>query len=1344
MPGLPNPHCVSRESRSDEPGTRAPLAGVTDRPDDPPMNEQATPLFSISSGVMLAATYIVLGKLGLMLAVPPGYASGIFPPAGLAIAATYLWGGSVLPWIVLGSLTLNFSATATPLHTSAMMGALCIAVASALQAWIGRVVLHRAIGPQTGLETIRQIGGYLLAAPFICLVGASLSVASLATLQIIPSDQTFVAWMIWGLGDTLGVVSIFPIMLALFGSPDALWNGRRIVVASIMSGVLALVMLTYVGFTQIESAKMAQGFHFQADRLAKTIQDHFDEQEFILTQLDMALSMSQREPVSREAFAALVKPALNRFPMLQAIEWVPEIPSHRRALFESSQRRSAPEFVITQHDETGAIVPVLDRPSYYPVTYLEPLLSNRKALGFDLGSSPARHAAILRAREAEGSIATEPVTLVQEEETQQGLLLIRRIQTGANAPGFVLTVLRIEKFIGMLLPERNELAVSLADAEQGTMIFGTLPPTAQQPAFTRTLWFGGRQYQLSIGPSPAIIAALPGWQNWSLLVGGLLGDGLLGAALLLLTGTTNQIRAQVDERTHELAMKSDLLQAVINHVPMRVFWKDLTLNYLGCNPAFAHDAGKNEPAELIGKNDYEMSWANQADLYRADDLTVIESGNAKINFEEPQTTTSSHTICLRTSKIPLKDQNGEIVGVLGIYEDITEHKRAANALRKSEDNLKEAQHLAKIGSWELDISNNQLIWSDETYRIFEIDPTRFGRSYEAFLDAIHPDDRDAVHTAYTTSLQTHVPYVITHRLQMPDGRIKYVNERCQTDFDKAGTPLRSLGTVQDVTEQVLAEQSIRTSEERFTLAMQAASDGLWDWNIQTQVTYFSPQWKAMLGYADQELENSFATWERLVDEDGRIWTMALIQDCLCGKSHGFKTEFQMRHKDGHWVDILSRATLVRDQNGKPLRMVGTHVDITERNMIARELEQAAQTMEQQHQALIAAHKQALAATEAKSAFLAAMSHEIRTPLNAIIGMADLLRETTLAPDQADYVQRFSRAADHLMDLLNSILDLSKIEAGKLQLEQIPFNPRELSTTVGDLLEVNAQAKQLALAVHIRPDVPSTVIGDPTRLRQVLMNLVRNAIKFTEQGQVVVTVEAVADDRVRLTVSDTGIGIPSDKLPFIFESFTQGDATTTRKFGGTGLGLTICKRLVDMMDGHLTVTSTPGVGSTFECTVRLPRVVETVPSIPGSPLQAQVKPVSASPIRPLRILVVDDLEDNRAIVMHYLKQDAYVVDMADNGRMALEKFQTDTYDLVLMDVQMPVMDGLQATRAMRQWERMQRRSPTPILALTAHALEEEAKKSLDAGCTAHLTKPIKKQVLLRAIAEYAAPRTKEAA
>ncbi len=1437
------------------------------------MNHDPKPPFPISSGLMLTAGYAATGKLSLMLAIAPGYATGIFPPAGLAIAATYLWGLSTLPWIFCGSLTLNFLLTNATLDHSTALAAISIALASTLQAWLGRSVLNRTIDANAGLDTADQIIGYLLPAPAICLLSASVSVGSLVLLGVIQPDQALLTWATWAVGDTLGLVAIFPIVMALFGTPDSVWNGRRLVVVSVMSTGLALGIFIYFLFLKIESEEMSTSFHFQADRIAHNIQDHFNEQEFFLHQLDIALSLSHHEPITREAFRALTQPALSRFSMLRAIEWVPEITFSRRTVFEASQKRSVPTFVIRQHSNDGVIAPAPDRPTYYPITYVEPLTGNENVLGLDLGSQATCKAAVLRALRSDTPIATEPVILLNESDAQYGILLIKRINKGANAPGLVLTVLHIDDFIGRLLPEGDEMKVSLADTQRGELLYSTQPSPSTSREFTHTLRFGGRTYALYISPSSKLIADQGGWQSWNLLIGGIVCNGLLGAILLLVTGTTNLVRVQVAERTRQLALKSTLLQSVIDTVPMRIFWKDRAMKYLGCNQAFAGDAGKDSPADLIGKTDYEMSWANQAELYQTDDCAIIESGTAKLNFEEPQTTPSGQTIWLRTSKVPLRDHQHDVIGVLGLYEDITEQramddrlrdseerfrrlfdfspdpvwiiderhfvecnqaavailgypdkeslknihpsalspeyqpdgersydkaermmllalekgihrfewvhtrkngtnfvaevtlsasilkgrpvihcvwrditerKQADDALRKSEQALKEAQRLAKVGSWELDISNNHLTWSDETYSIFEIDPVRFSGRYNDFLVVIHPEDRETVNTAYADSLSNRHPYAVRHRLRMPDGRIKHVYEQCQTTFDEAGHPLHSIGTVQDITEQVCADEALRASKQRFDLAMQAANDGLWDWNIQTQTTYFSPQWKAMLGYADHELENSFATWERLVDENGHGRTLALINDCICGRADGFSSEFRLRHKDGHWVDILSRATIVRTQNGEPLRMVGTHVDITERNATARRLSQTANELEQKNLELAVAHRQALAATEAKSAFLASMSHEIRTPLNAIIGMADLLTATTLSKEQADYVQRFSRAADHLLNLISDILDLSKIEAGRLQVEHIPFNLGELVTTVRDVLAVSAKTKQLALDVQIRPDVPPTVTGDPTRLRQVLINLLGNAIKFTDRGQVVLTVDAVSHDRMRFAVSDTGIGIPSDKLPFIFESFTQGDATTTRKFGGTGLGLSICRHLVSMMDGNFTVASTLGIGSTFEFTIRLPAIATTEPLASDQPPRSGSTTLTPPADRPLRILLVDDLEDNRDLIAHFVKNFPYTLDMAENGIVAVEKFQHHVYDLVFMDIQMPLMDGLQATAAIRQWEHTQHRVPTPILALTAHALKEEEQKSLDAGCTAHLTKPINKHTLLRAILEYTGRSTDQAA
>jgi len=547
-----------------------------------------------------------------------------------------------------------------------------------------------------------------------------------------------------------------------------------------------------------------------------------------------------------------------------------------------------------------------------------------------------------------------------------------------------------------------------------------------------------------------------------------------------------------------------------------------------------------------------------------------------------------------------------------------------------------------------------------------------------------------------------------------------------------------------------------------------------------------------------------------------------------------------------------------------------------KDLQARELRARNRVIEDQVQRqtreLAEARDQALEASRVKSDFLASMSHEIRTPLNAIIGMAELLSETKLSADQDKYVGVFRNAGEALLSLVNDILDLSKIEAEQLILEHIEFDVREVVEQSAELYALKTAAKGVELAAHVGPDVPPVLLGDPGRLRQVILNLIGNAIKFTETGEIVIEVKAPASagDPVKLAfaVADTGIGIPPEKLESIFGSFTQVDSSTTRKYGGTGLGLTISKKLVEIMGGRIWVESSEGEGSTFKfdieferghvvpqvaaattpslgkmpvlviddsetnrlilrealqsegaevtecgsgaeavevyenaieagspfqlvlCDVRMPGMdgfeaieslvnlggsIKTVMMLTSSNLNEDlerarsmglgaylVKPVKRSEL--LRtigdvlgesqspekdnatastdaggarrsILLVEDNPDNRLLIKAYLKREPYDVDEAENGEEALTLYKSKSYDLVLMDVQMPIMDGHAATRAIREHESSTGVAAIPVIALTAHAIKEDMEKSLAAGCSAHLTKPIKKQTLLSALAEH---------
>jgi signal transduction histidine kinase/FixJ family two-component response regulator len=391
----------------------------------------------------------------------------------------------------------------------------------------------------------------------------------------------------------------------------------------------------------------------------------------------------------------------------------------------------------------------------------------------------------------------------------------------------------------------------------------------------------------------------------------------------------------------------------------------------------------------------------------------------------------------------------------------------------------------------------------------------------------------------------------------------------------------------------------------------------------------------------------------------------------------------------------------------------------------------------QYETIQRLNQQVERAAKAKSEFLAMMSHEIRTPMNAILGMADVLAETSLSADQQRYVAIFQRAAGSLLDLLNDILDLSKIEAGELKLEAVAFELRDVVARATELVGIRASEKGLAIESEIAADVPLWLSGDPVRLRQVLINLLGNALKFTEKGDLIVRIgrDPEGNDPASLLVgvSDTGIGIPQDKLETIFESFSQADSSTTRRYGGTGLGLSISKKLVEAMGGRIWVESTVGTGSTFYFTAKL-GVAEARTEAAGKPVAA-----AAATRAPLRILVADDSEDNRFVILAYLKGTPYVLDFAEDGTIALEKLKTRAYDLALVDVHMPAMDGYTVVREFRDFERTHGRPALPVLALTADAFQEAVEKSLAAGFTRHLAKPIRKATLLQAIDGHAPVR-----
>ena len=785
----------------------------------------------------------------------------------------------------------------------------------------------------------------------------------------------------------------------------------------------------------------------------------------------------------------------------------------------------------------------------------------------------------------------------------------------------------------------------------------------------------------------------------------------------------NQLRVTEDIVPRPCGLVATLLDAT----PDLVFFKDLQGVYLGCNPMFAKFVGRTRE-DILGKTDFDLFEQAVAEAFRAHDQQMLATLQPRSN-EEWCTFPAGQKALFDTLKTPYWDMNGKLAGLLGISRDITDRWRAEAQLRESETNLRaffeSMDDLIFVATPSGEIRQiNASVTRKLGYSIGELRGT-------SLLD-LHPAER-------RSEAKRNLVEVLTGRrkscplpLVAKNGQLLAVENRAWRGQWSGENCL--FGMSKDLTNEQTAEQALIREQQRVAGILLGTHVGTWEWNVRTGEVILNARWAEILGYSLAELEPiTIETWMRFTHPDDLQMSQAQLARHFSGECADYECETRMHHKDGHWVWILDRGRVIdRTADGEPVWMLGTHQDITERRLAKDALLESNRQLHAANERAQALALQAQAANAAKSEFLANMSHEIRTPMNGVIGMTGLLLDTPLTEEQHRYAETIRASGEALLTLINDILDFSKIEAGKLSLEILDF---ELTTLLDDFIASlvhRAYEKGLELLCAADPIVPMQLRGDPGRLRQILTNLVGNAIKFTASGEVAVRVTLEEDGidtvRLRFAVHDTGIGIPADKIDLLFNKFSQVDASITRHYGGTGLGLAISRQLAELMGGAVGVSSELGHGSVFWFTAQLG------------------KPTAVRPERPLptlagvRVLIVDDNATSRDFLTDRLRAWGMRPLAVADGAMALQHLAqgqaaSDPFQLALIDLEMPGMDGAALGRTIRADARL---NALQMVMLPPLARPSDAQQFTASGFAAYLPKPVRQLELCELLLALLSP------
>ncbi|MDB4925410.1 response regulator [Mucilaginibacter sp.] len=720
----------------------------------------------------------------------------------------------------------------------------------------------------------------------------------------------------------------------------------------------------------------------------------------------------------------------------------------------------------------------------------------------------------------------------------------------------------------------------------------------------------------------------------------------------------------------------------------------------------------NGVPEGVSEFDYYLSLTHPDDRDNYRDFLMNLTVSGEKQYEHRIITPNGNLKYIKIVKGDITfDEHGNMLRIFGILQDITQARLSEKAIKKGRTELIEAQTIAKIGNWNWDTSSRKLAWSDEITHIFEVEPLLFAQPgiMRFLLKFVHTNDKFILRHLFKGATNN-ANYTCVFRIVTPNGTIKYISVIVSTLLkNEDGSICEIIGTLQDVTDRKQVEIDYKRTENKYKLVLEAIKLAAVSLDNKGNITFCNPHLANILGYTPKEIL-------------GMNWMDQFIPPKLNEMvnnwfvSNTIPTQYinPVVCRNGEERIISWQNTISYDENGLLKETTAIGEDITDQQKATREL--------------ISAKEIAERSSRFKSDFLSIMSHEIRTPMNAVIGTTNLLLSEDPKPEQLDYLNILKFSGENLLDIINDILDYNKIEAGKLELNHLKFNIHHLAQKIKQSFQSKAIEKKLTIDLLIDEVIPEYITGDQTRLSQILNNLISNAVKFTHKGIISIHLQAEKADRkqitIKFTVADTGIGISPENLGIIFDPFTQEPIINNSNTGGTGLGLAITKRLVNLHKSDISVISEPGKGTSFTFTISF--------MLPQNELNAPTD-TNNSPMLNLygmNVLVVDDNKMNLLIASRFLKKWQANVEEAINGQIAVDMVNNKAYDLIIMDLQMPVMDGFEATRIIKSSN-----ANIPIIALTADAMPETYAKALAAGMSDYLTKPFVPATFFEKVSQY---------